>query len=87
MAGITTSLLLAGAAAGGLASTIGGAMGKMKDKIQPPALPQAPNPNDAALKAQDMANKKRASSSKTIYTSPLGISGTAQVARKTLTGV
>lgn len=52
----------------------------------PIPLPQAPSPVDAQAKAQDIARKKRAEMSQSIYSSPLGLAGEADVARKTLTG-
>ena len=52
----------------------------------PIPLPQAPSQAAAADKAQETINRKRATASKSIYTSPLGIAGEAQVARKTLLG-
>ena len=53
---------------------------------QPPPLPKAPDPADAAASASEVIKKKRAASTQSIYTSPLGIGGEAQVARKTLLG-
>jgi hypothetical protein len=55
----------------------------------PAPLPQAPTPEVAAEKATDTIKKKKAmlsASSKSIYTSPLGSAGEADVARKTLLG-
>lgn len=52
----------------------------------PPPLPQAPTPDASAEKAQELANKRRAALTKTVYTSPLGASDEAQIARKTLLG-
>jgi hypothetical protein len=52
----------------------------------PLPMPAAPNTGDAAAKAQEVINKKRAAVSQSIYTSPLGSSGEASVVRKTLLG-
>ena len=52
----------------------------------PMDLPKPPSMDDAALKAERIARYKRASQSQTTFTSPLGIGGAAQVARKTLLG-
>jgi len=57
-----------------------------KEKIQPPELPEAPSPDESAMKAQDIARRKRANKTKTIYTDPLGIYGEADLIRKTLLG-
>lgn len=53
---------------------------------QPLPMPSAPSPQDEATKAQETVRKRRVASTQTIYTDPLGISGQASVARKTLTG-
>ena len=85
MAGVTTSLILAGiGAAGALAGskTLGG----QEKPGEPPPLPQAPKPDYAAAKAAALAAKRKGAMTKTVYGSPLGLAGTAQVARKTLTG-
>ena len=82
----TTTLLL------GLAGVGGGLLAsKMAQKQQPQSsspmpLPKSPDPADSMAKAQDVIRKKKASMSQSIYTSPLGVAGEAQVARKTLLG-
>lgn len=86
--GTTTAVLLGlGAAAGG--AGIGMAVNsasKQKVASSPMPLPQAPSPADAIGKAEEVIKKKKTSMSQSIYTSPLGIAGEAQVARKTLLG-
>ncbi len=63
-----------------------------KDKPEAPKAPEAPSapdPGEAEAKATDSARKRRmalAASGKTTYTSPLGSSGQANVARKKLLG-
>lgn len=52
----------------------------------PIPVPQAPNPDDAASKAKDVVDRKRAGMSQTIFTDPLGVGGQANIVRKTLTG-
>ena len=52
----------------------------------PTPMPQAPTPVDASAKGEELARRKRAAQTKTVYTSPLGIAGEAQVVRKTLLG-
>jgi hypothetical protein len=54
----------------------------------PLPLPQAPTVDAAAAKAGAIttAKRKAIAANDSIYTSPLGIAGQAQVARKTLTG-
>ena len=52
----------------------------------PVPLPQPPSAVAAAEKGADAVRKKMASMTRSIYTSPLGIAGEAQVARKTLLG-
>ena len=56
-------------------------------KIQSPAsLPKPPSAEAAAGKAEEVIKKKRAAMTQSIYTSPLGVAGEAQVVRKTLLG-
>ena len=52
----------------------------------PLPLPQAPSVTDASAKAEDVARKKRSAMSQSIYTSPLGVSGEANIVKKTLLG-
>lgn len=52
----------------------------------PTPLPQAPSADAAIGKAEDVVRKKKTSMSQSVYTSPLGVAGEAQVARKTLLG-
>lgn len=47
----------------------------------PQPMPEAPKPEDSASKAADMVKKRRINQSQTIYTSPLGLSGEANIAR------
>lgn len=54
--------------------------------LSPMPLPEAPNPADAAAKAQEAVKKRRASVSQTVFTDPLGVGGQADIVRKTLTG-
>ena len=61
-------------------------MGSKTKKQELPGLPKSPDPSEEANRAQEMANRRRAMTSKTVYSSPLGTKGQAQVARKTLLG-
>lgn len=72
---------------GAIGSTLVGSLAKQNPKLAAPqALPQAPNPADAAEKGQEIASKKRRAATQSVYTSPLGAAGEADVARKTLLG-
>ena len=68
---------------GFIASLFGG--GKKKESAPAPQpLPVAPTVEDSASKAEDKTKKKRqtlAAGSKSIYSSPLGVGGEANVAR------
>lgn len=81
----TTAILLGlGSAAGvGVSKALSGGV---KQVSQPTPLPQPPSASDVAGKAEEAIRKKRAYMSQTVYSSPLGLSGEAQVARKTLLG-
>lgn len=52
----------------------------------PIPLPQAPSPEAAGDKARAVIKNRRAAMTQSIYTSPLGVAGEAQVVRKTLLG-
>ena len=73
-------------------SPIGGGGGGDKQEMPQPVqapLPAGPNIDETNAAASDMANKRRkvlASEGKSIYTSPLGVTGEANVVRKTLLG-
>jgi len=91
-----------GALAGAAASPVGAAvigtgaavagskfMGAAPNKAVTPnplPLPQAPKSEAASEVAATNVMKKRAAFSQSIYTSPLGVSGEANIARKTLLG-
>ena len=67
---------------GFIASLFGG--GKKAEAPAPQPLPVAPSVEDASAKAEDKNKKKRATlaaGSKSVYSSPLGIAGEANVAR------
>ena len=85
--GTTTGILLAlggGAAAGFGASKL--MSGGRNQIFLPTPLPQPPSADTAAEKAGEVIKKKRAAMTQSIYTSPLGVAGEAQIARKTLLG-
>lgn len=52
----------------------------------PQALPAPPKADDAAEGAQKQVAKRRAATTQTVFTDPLGVSGQADIVRKTLTG-
>lgn len=52
----------------------------------PTPLPQAPSADAAQDKAGEIIKRRRASATQSVYTSPLGVGGQANVARKTLLG-
>ena len=68
---------------GFIASLFGG--GKKKESAPAPQpLPVAPTVEDSSAKAEEKTKKKRATlaaGSKSIYSSPLGVGGEANVAR------
>ena len=57
-------------------------------QMQPMAMPEAPKVEDASSKAAEALKKKKLamSKSKSIYTSPLGIGGEAEISKKSLLG-
>lgn len=90
LAAILGGLAIAGAGAGA-AVGLSKASGAGKSAGQQPAatplpMPEAPKPEASLEKAQETVKRKRAMATQTVYTSPLGIAGEAQVARKTLLG-
>lgn len=74
--------------AGLLALASSGLFSKKKSDDTPAPMPEAPKVEDEAAKAAAAAREKRRGMARTksIYTSPLGITGEAQVAKKTLLG-
>ena len=74
---------------GGIAAGIGASRMMSQGSRQAPSpipLPQPPSAEAAAGKAEEAIRKKRAAMTQSIYTSPLGVAGEAQIARKTLLG-
>jgi len=83
----TTAAILLGLGAGGAAYGVSKAMsGGGSKSFSPMSLPQPPSAEAAAGKAGEVIKKKRATMTQSIYTSPLGVAGEAQVVRKTLLG-
>lgn len=60
--------------------------GSSGSDYSPSPLPQPPSAADAVAKGEDTIRKKKSQMSSTIYSSPLGVSGEADIARKTLLG-
>ena len=88
-------MALGSTAAGLLALGFGGAAygvnkamssGLKQNFASPLPLPQPPSANAAADKAGKVIKKKHSAMTQSIYTSPLGVAGEAQVVRKTLLG-
>lgn len=72
---------------GFIAQMFGG--GKKESAPAPAPLPVPPTPESSADEADKNMRKKKATmaaGSKSVYSSPLGASGSADVARKTLLG-
>jgi hypothetical protein len=83
--GTTAAIMLGiGAAGAGVAATK--MMSPKMNMSQPLPLPQPPSQEVAQDKAAAIGKVKRASATQSIYTSPLGIGGTAEIAKKTLLG-
>lgn len=70
-----------------IASLFGGGK-KEEAPPPPPPMPTPPTPEAAVDNAEDKKRKKvqAVNRSKSVYTSPLGIGGEAQIAQKTLLG-
>lgn len=86
--GTTATILTALAATGagfGVSKIIGGSQ-KQSQPSSPQPLPQPPSPEASAAKAEDVVRKRKAAATQTIYGSPLGLSGEANVAKKMLLG-
>jgi len=84
-----SSILAATAIAGATVAITKAASGSGKDKGgvgAPLPLPQAPKVEDAADKALETAKRRKTAATQTIYSSPLGLKGEADVAKKTLLG-
>jgi len=81
----TTAAIVLGLGAAGAGIGLSRAMGKQVGQFSSPQpLPQAPSPDSAVSKAEDIVKKKRAAATQTVYTNPLGIGGQANVARTAL---
>lgn len=76
--------LLGGAGAFGFSKV--SAKSAPKAPSSPAPMPQAPSPSATQEAAQQTVKKKKAGFTQSVYTSPLGVSGQASVARKTLLG-
>ena len=85
--GFTGSLITAAIIGGGASYGVSRMMGGGKSSgMSPQPLPQPPSQEDAAGRADKISKQKRAAMTQSIYTSPLGVAGEAQVARKQLLG-
>lgn len=77
---------LAGKGGSGVKSIFNSIMPKAVESSGPIPLPQPPSAVDSASTGAEVIRKKKSTASQSIYTSPLGVSGEAQIARKTLLG-
>lgn len=59
----------------------GGKKEGSNDPESPTPMPESPKSDDSAAKAQELARKKKANQSQSIYSNPLGLSGEASVVR------
>ena len=84
----TTAAILTGVLLGTTTAAVASSMlgGRKVSTSGPIPLPQPPSAEAAAGKAGEVIKKKRATMTQSIYTSPLGVAGEAQGARKTLLG-
>lgn len=85
--GTTAAIMLGLGAAGaavGVSQMIGG--GSKQNASSPIPLPQPPSQEASQSKAEDIIRRKTSSMSQSVYTSPLGVSGQADVAKKVLLG-
>lgn len=83
--GLGTTMAVLGIAGGIGASKLMN-RGASQQMNSPLPMPQAPSVGDAQSKAEDVIKRKRATTTQSIYTSPLGVAGEAGIARKTLLG-
>ena len=86
--GLFTTLIAAAAIGGGIgfgaSKLAGGGGSKGGGPSAPQPLPQAPTVEAAAEKADTLKRKKVSAASKSVYTSPLGVSGEANVIKTKL---
>ena len=83
--GTTTAIIAAGLLGAGAAAGIG-AMNRPRSISSPTPLPQPPSPEASAERSKEVIRRTTANMTKSVYTSPLGVAGEAQVAKKTLLG-
>lgn len=76
--------LMGGSAYAGYAMSQSGKSGKKSPTPEP--MPVAPKEENIAEKAQDINRAKLRRRSQSVYTSPLGVKGEADISRKTLLG-
>jgi sugar phosphate permease len=84
-AGLVPTALVAGTIGAPIASSV---MAMTQDKPESPQMPEIPKVEDAQAQAKKRQIQRRAdiARSQSVFTSPLGIGGEAEVARKTLLG-
>lgn len=85
--GTTATVLLGLAGGAGVGFGASKLMSGGSSKVSAPmALPQPPSVDASSVKGEEIMRKRKAMSTQSVYTSPLGVAGEAQVARKTLLG-
>lgn len=86
--GTTTTAILLGLSGAGAGTVASKMMSKGAGGMDasPAPLPTPANPETSRTNAENVIRQKRAAASRSVYTSPLGLAGEANVARKTLLG-
>lgn len=82
--GTTTALILGAAGTFGASKLMGG--GGKNNVSAPSVLPQPPSVEKSEALGEEAARRKKSAMTKSVYSSPLGVSGEAGIARKTLLG-
>lgn len=82
----TTATILLGLGSAGAGMGFSKMMARGASQAAPSPLPQPPAIGDSVAKADDVVRKKKSAMSQSIYSSPLGLAGEANIARKVLTG-
>ncbi len=82
----TTAAIVLGIGAAAAGTAISKSASKSKAPQAPQPLPQAPSIEASQQTASDAIRKKRTGLTRTNYTSPLGVAGEADIAKKALLG-
>jgi len=82
----TTAAILLGIGAAGAGVAFSKSMTPKIPDASPMPLPQPPSVDAATTAAEGIVKSRRTEGSQTVYTSPLGIGGQADITKKTLLG-